>query len=112
MEQYTNLQRAVMAVLANERKTAAHTIADADQIIELCAAENAKLRAEVEQLTKHAKEGWDLANERTRQWKASELQVKELSTALERISQSSVDVVARGWADEALGYTQKQERES
>jgi hypothetical protein len=41
---------------------------------------------------------------------ASDLQVRKLSTALEKISQSSADAVARGWADEALGYTDKQER--
>ena len=31
---------------------------------------------------RHAKEGWDLANERTRQWKAAELQIDELKTKL------------------------------
>lgn len=40
--------------------------------------ENAKLRADLEQMTKHAKEGWDLAATRASQWKAAELQKEEV----------------------------------
>lgn len=36
------------------------------------------LEAELKLMTEHAKEGWDLANERTRQWKQTELQKGEL----------------------------------
>jgi hypothetical protein len=74
--------------------------------------EAAKLRAEVERLKAFAAERDDSAGNRAAAKAEDErdvalLQVRALVTALERISQSSVDVVARGWADAALGYTGK-----
>ncbi len=47
-----------------------------------------KLSADLEQMTKHANEGWALANTRTAQWKTVELQNDELRDSLSEILQA------------------------
>ncbi len=46
------------------------------------------LSSELEQMTKHANEGWALANTRTAQWKSTELQNDELRDSLSEILQA------------------------
>ena len=46
------------------------------------------LSSELEQMTKHANEGWALANTRTAQWKSTELQNGRYQKALEEIAHS------------------------
>lgn len=45
--------------------------------------------AELAAMTKHAKEGWDLANTRTGQWKAAELQKDDALKVLDKVARGA-----------------------
>lgn len=57
--------------------------------------ENKKLRAEVDLMTRHAKEGWDLSHKRTRQWKEVEAERDRLQAEVAALNGIISMTVAR-----------------